>query len=382
MEIAKKYGAMFIFLPLDDKGVPKTALERINIINEFYTDADKYGFTKDDFTIDGIVMTVSSDQNAAKETLRLIKWCTEEFKVNTVVGLSNVSFGLPERKYINAGFLSMAIANGLTMAIANPNEELLMNMKFSCDVLVCNDVNSRNYIRHFGDTANIKKSETKISSKKPEELVYDSILNGDKENIVSFIKDAIAAGIEINKLIDDYLIKAINNVGELYEKKIYFLPQLISSAETMKTAFNYLEPLLFKNADKVNKNPQKIILATVKGDIHDIGKNIVGLMLKNYGYTIIDLGKDVDSTLIIDKAISENADIIGLSALMTTTMTEMKNVINIAKDKKIKAKIIIGGAVINEQYAEEIKADGYARDGFEAVKLVQRLLSTSIDTKK
>jgi len=376
LPIAAKYGAMFILLPLNDNEIPKTADGRINIVNEIFSKAKEYGFTKDDIVVDCLVMTISSDQNAAKETLKLIKWCREVFKCNTVIGLSNVSFGLPQRKYINAGFLAMSIANGLSMAIANPSDELLMFLKYASDALIGNDNNCIGYIKKFSNLQDKKdKKESGKKDKNPEDMVYDSVLDGDKENIIEYIKKAINNNITPNNIVDDYLIKAINKVGDLYENKEYFLPQLIASAESMKTAFGYLEPLLSKKNNEDNKKKIKIILATVKGDIHDIGKNIVGLMLKNYGYKVIDLGKDVACDKIIETAVNEKVDIIGLSALMTTTMTEMKNVVDNARKIKNNIKIIIGGAVITKSYAEEIGADGFAKDGIEAVKLVGKLLS-------
>lgn len=369
LPIASKYGAMFILLPLTDQEIPQKAEERIKIVDYILNCAKKFGYSKDDIVIDGLVMTVSSDQNAAMETLKFIKWAAKDFGVNTIVGLSNVSFGLPERKYINASFLSMAIFNGLSMAIANPNEEILTITKFASDVLVGNDKQAKFYIDKF---SNIQKSDReKITiNKSPEEMIFDSVVNGDDSKIIEYIKEAMTRNIKANEIVDNYLIKAINKVGDLYEKKIYFLPQLIASAEVMKRAFSYIEPFLLKKEESTNKKI-KIVFATVKGDIHDIGKNIVILMLKNYGFEVIDLGKDVPSTVIIEKAIKENADVIALSALMTTTMVEMKTVINMAREKNLKAKIIIGGAVITEDYAKEIGADGYSKDSIGAVKLVK-----------
>ena len=373
LPIAAKYGAMFILLPLDDEKIPDTAFDRIKIVESVYEEAKKYNFTKDDIVVDGLVMTVSSDQKAARETLKLIKWCSEDFGVNTIVGLSNVSFGLPQRKNINAAFLSMAMLNGLSMAIANPSDELLMNIKYASDVLTGNDVGSKKYIEFFAEKTDVVK-ETRVD-KKPEELVYESVLNGDKDNIVSYVKMALKNGFEPSIIVDDFLIKAINKVGELYEEKKYFLPQLIASAEAMKSAFTHIEPLLMKKNINNNDKKKKVVLATVKGDIHDIGKNIVALMIKNYGFDVIDLGKDVDADRIIETSKTQDVDIIGLSALMTTTMVEMKNIINRVRQDNIRSKVIVGGAVITKQYADEIGADGFAKDGIEAVKLIKKLLN-------
>ena len=373
LPIAAKYGAMFILLPLDDEKIPDTAEGRVKIIESVYKEAEKYNFTKNDIVVDGLVMTVSSDQNAARETLKLIKWCSEDFGVNTIVGLSNVSFGLPQRKNVNAAFLSMAMSNGLSMAIANPSDELLMNMKYAADVLTGNDAGSKQYIDFFAEIKDMPKES--LSNKKPEELVFDSVLNGDKENIVDYVKMVLKNGFEPSEIVDGYLIKAINKVGELYEEKKYFLPQLIASAEAMKAAFVHIEPLLMKKNGNNNDKKKIVVLATVKGDIHDIGKNIVALMIKNYGFDVIDLGKDVDADRIIEAAKIHDADIIGLSALMTTTMIEMKSVINKVRQEKVRAKVIVGGAVITKQYADEINSDGFAKDGIEAVKLIKVLLN-------
>ena len=372
LPLAAKYGAMFIALPLTDDEIPKTADGRKAVLDKILAEADKYGFTRNDIVVDGIVMTVSADQDAAKQTLRFINICANEYNMNTTVGLSNVSFGLPERKLINSAFMSMAIYNGLSMAIANPNEEILINAKFASDVLVGNDIQSKKYIDKY---SNVVKTETKAEGKvkTPNEMVFDAVVEGDNDRIEQYVRNALDAGSTAQELVDNYLIPGINKVGDLYDKKIYFLPQLIAAAEAMKKAFGIVEPLLVKDAGE-NVQKHKIIMATVKGDIHDIGKNIVILMLKNYGYEVIDMGKDVPSEDIVDKAIAENAEIIGLSALMTTTMTEMKTVVDIAKAKGCKAKIMIGGAVITQDYADEIGADGYSKDSVDAVKMADKLV--------
>ncbi|MDQ2086611.1 homocysteine S-methyltransferase family protein [Herbivorax sp. ANBcel31] len=375
LPIAAKYGAMFILLPLDDKGVPQTASERYQVIEGVYKKALEHGFDKEDIIVDGLVMTVSSDQNAAMETLEVISWCKNKFGIGSIVGLSNVSFGLPERSWVNTAFLSMAIGKGLTMAISNPSSEILMNIKMACDVLTAKDKNSAFYIERFGGQKSEKvKDEEKKSDLSTLDKIYKSVLIGDRENVKALIDIAIKDGNEPSKIVDNYLIPAITKVGDLYDKKEYFLPQLIQSAQAMKDAFNIVEPLLMKEESQENK--KCIVLATVKGDIHDIGKNIVGLMLKNYGFKVIDLGKDVSSRKIINKAKEEGAQIIGLSALMTTTMVEMKEVVKLAKSEGLDIKIMIGGAVVNSDYAKEIGADGYSEDAYSAVKLAEKLSSS------
>ncbi len=378
LPIAAKYGAMFILLPLGDGGLPETADERIRVVEDVFQEAEKHGFEKQDIIVDGLVLTVSSNQAAARETLKVIDWTTNNFKANTNIGLSNVSYGLPERGWINAAFLAMAVGSGLTVAIANPSSELLMNLKMASDVLNGTDEGSRSYLNFFAQKTEPHKSVTsgETVSLPLVDQIYQAILKGDKEGVITLLENAIKEGHEPGVLVDRYLIPAITEVGELYEQKKYFLPQLIQSAEAMKNAFGILEPLLKKMNQKDLKEKPKAVLATVKGDIHDIGKNIVALMLRNYGFEVYDLGKDVAAAEIIAKAKTLGAQIIGLSALMTTTMVEMEKVITLARKEGLKSKFIIGGAVVTEQYAKEIGADGYAEDAHKAVKLAQRLTET------
>ena len=375
LPIASKYGAMFILLPLDDNGVPETSKERVRIIEKIYSLAKDYGYSCSDIIVDGLVMTVSSNQNAAKETLEVIKYCSDNNKFNTVLGLSNVSFGMPERQWINSAFFAMAAANGLTCAICNPSTELLNNIRLASDVLTGKDKNSKNYISSFSEQE-IKAGNPIIDKKlNIKEKIYNSVLEGNKEIVKEILDKAITEGEDAKKIVDDILIPAITRVGDLYDQKKYFLPQLIMSAETMKTDFEHLEPLLQKQKSQdnnVSKETKTIVIATVKGDVHDIGKNIVALMLKNYGFNVIDLGKDVSADNIISVAKEKKADIIALSALMTTTMHEMKTVIEKAKEQKLECKFMVGGAVIDKKYAQEIGAN-YSEDAYGAVKVAKAL---------
>ena len=366
LPIVKKYGAMFILLPVGNSGIPNTSSERIKNIKKGIKIIEKYNFKSNDLIIDGLVMTVSSKPNSPIETLKFIKWCKKN-KFKTIIGLSNVSFGLPERHIINSTFLHLAKKSGLNLAIANPSANFKIINQDAKKLLIGKDKNFINWIKKYSNS-NKKQAKNQFDKVK---TIYQAVIDGEKEIIIDLIKTELKNGKKPNEIVDKMLIPAINYVGDLYDKKIYFLPQIIASAETMKTGFSILEPLLIKHNIKGNK--VKIILATVKGDIHDIGKNIVALMLKNYGYEIYDLGKDVDAKTIIKKANDINADIIGLSALMTTTMTEMKNVINLAKNKSLKCKFIVGGAVITKEFADEIGADGYAKDAYDAIKLVNKL---------
>ncbi|MFP4697415.1 MAG: homocysteine S-methyltransferase family protein [Eubacteriales bacterium] len=370
LPIVKKYGAAFILLPLSDKGLPKNIDEKIDIIHEVEKQAKEYGFQREDIIIDGLVTTVATNPNAALETLQTIEYCKEELKMATILGLSNISFGLPERKYLNSSFLSMAISKGLTAAIANPSSELLMMTTVASDVLNGKDMESKRFIKKI----NLSKGEENKTNKEFIHPIYEAVVKGNKDGIINLIQEFLAKENNYQEIINTFMIPAINKVGELFDEQVYFLPQLIASAETMKKGIEYLEPLLKEAEKNTSIKKPKIVMATVEGDIHDIGKNLVVLMLKNHGFDVIDLGKDVSSEIIIQKAKDEDADIIGLSALMTTTMIQMKNVINMAKELKLKAKIVIGGAVITESFAKEIGADGYSRDASDAVNLIKTLL--------
>ena len=374
LPVAAKYGAAFVLLPLSDAGVPETAEERFLIIEKVFGIAQHYGYKKHDLVVDGLVMTVSSDQKAARETLKVIAWCAGSFGCCSVVGLSNVSFGLPERGWVNAAFFAMAAAQGLTMVIANPSSDLLMQTKMASDVLTARDKNSTQYIAFCTQKSGSKPNDT---MRKPvlsaSGQLTEVVLKGDRDNIRSVLETALREGLSPTDAVDKCLIPAIMQVGELFEKKTYYLPQLIQSAETVKVAFEYLEPLLAAGSASTRKKAT-VVLATVKGDIHDIGKNIVGLMLKNYGFIVHDLGKDVAAEDIVRRAGETNAEIVGLSALMTTTMVEMKKVIGLARSKGITSRFMIGGAVVNEQYADEIGADAYASDAHKAVKLAELLV--------
>ena len=371
LPIAAKYGAMFILLPLTDGDIPKTAKKRQAVIQSIFQKAQKFGFTKDDFVVDGLVMAVASDAGAAKETLATVNWCRKVFKSKTILGLSNVSFGMPGRPWLNAAFLAMAQYCGLTMAIANPASVELMNVKKASDTLIAKDQATLNFINHFAQQSTDVLPKNVAADHSPEEKVTAAILDGDREHITDLIEAVLKTGRTANQLVDEMMIPAIVRVGDLYEKKIYFLPQLMAAAEAMKKALAYLEPHLKKTAAA---DKGKVLLATVRGDIHDIGKNIVALLLRNYGYRVIDLGKDVSDQVIIDAVKKEKPDVIGLSALMTTTMVNMKDIIGLARTQGITTDFLVGGAVVTEAYAASIGAS-FAKDGVAAVRAVDQLIN-------
>lgn len=369
--LIKKYGAMFILLPLSDAGLPKDLNEKIDIIETLLAKAYSYGLTNQDIIVDGLVTTVSANERAALETLETIRYCKEK-GLATACGLSNISFGLPERSNVNTAFLTMAISQGLTMAIVNPSQKELMNAIYATDMLMNKKDAGLRYIDKM--TGNDNKPEIKAVQQQEsyEEKLKKAVLRGNVSGITELTEAAMKdGGLAAEMILNECLLPGINEVGELFNSGKYFLPQLIASANAMKASIEYLEPFLQKEG--ASETAKTVIIATVKGDIHDIGKNLVALMLKNYGYHVIDMGKDVPTEDIIAKAKETNAEIIALSALMTTTMTEMKKVIEGVRKEGLTAKIMIGGAVITQEYADEILADGYAKDAAGAVKVADTL---------
>lgn len=414
--IARKYGAMFILLPLSDKGLPENIEEKIQIIETILERAYSFGLEKEDIIVDGLVATVGANKRAALETLETIRYCKAN-GLATICGLSNISFGMPERSYVNTAFLTLAIREGLTMAIANPSQELLVSCALAADLLLAKEESDIRYIEYVNVAAEKReKKEAELKKKlaadaaagkitgndsktsdicgaaaaagggeqvsgaqsESRQALKNAVMKGNRNGIAAITRDALSKGEEPSGLLNDVLLPAINEVGELFDKGKYFLPQLIGSAEAMKNSIEVLEPLLLKEND--TSHMPVVVIATVEGDIHDIGKNLVALMLKNYGFRVIDLGKDVPKEEIIKAARENNAQIIALSALMTTTMQRMREVIAYAREQGVKAKVMIGGAVITQEYADEIGADGYSRDAAEAVKLAQRLTTQHTKT--
>lgn len=380
LPLAKKYGAMFILLPLSPEGLPKDYRERTENIETLSKMAFDMGLEIEDIVVDGLVATVGADPMAAVNTLAIFRYCFKK-GFATICGLSNISFGLPERMYVNTAFLTMAISRGLTMAIANPSQELIMNAAFASDLLFAKDDADIRYIRRMErySSASGMDSVPKDAKSAPSnevnfiDIIRKDVLKGSKRSIVKDTEKALSMGMQPKDILDNALMPAINEVGELFDKGKYFLPQLIAGAEAMKLSIEVLEPLM-QNEDGEKEQLATVVIATVQGDIHDIGKNLVSLMLKNYGFNVIDLGKDVPKEEIIKAARENGADIIALSALMTTTMKEMKNVIDYAHAEKVDAKIIVGGAVVTQEYADEIGADGYSTDAADTVRLVKQIL--------
>ena len=386
LPLVKKYGAMFILLPLSDEGLPKDLAEKKDIIQRIYTRALELGMEKEDIIVDGLVTTVGANKLAGVETLETIRYC-KEMGLATICGLSNISFGMPARVYVNTAFLTLAIREGLTMAIANPSQEMLVCGALATDLLLAKPEADLRYIEYASNHAPVetksKPQPLEKSTKKEgndtaiEESGYvsklkEAVLKGNRSGIAKLTKEALNAGEDAQKLLNQALLPAINLVGDYFEQKKYFLPQLIAGAEAMNLSIEVLEEKLLSG--EAQENMPVVVIATVEGDIHDIGKNLVALMLKNYGFEVIDLGKDVSKETIVACAKEHDADIIALSALMTTTMQRMKDVVELVRAEGLRAKVMIGGAVTTPEYAQEISADGYSKDAAEAVKVAKRLL--------
>ncbi|MBA4507116.1 homocysteine S-methyltransferase family protein [Clostridium sporogenes] len=367
LPLIKKYGAAVVALTLDDKGIPKKAEERLKIAEKIVNKALYYGIKRENIFIDCLVLTASAQQEDVRETLKAVTLVKEKLKVKTILGVSNISFGLPNRELINKTFLAMSLQSGLDLPILNPNNKEMINIINAFKVLNNQDIGAANYIEMYAnETSNSKEVKTQKSNLNLKEIV----IKGIKEEAYSKTKELLKDRAELS-IINEELIPGLDEVGEKYEKGIIFLPQLIQSAETVKKAFAAIkEKLREDNSPKINKG--KILMATVKGDIHDIGKNIVKVILENYGFDIIDLGKDVEVERIVEEVKKNNIKLVGLSALMTTTVNSMKDTIKALKDSGIDCKTFVGGAVLNEEYAEMINADFYAKDAKEAVDIAKR----------
>lgn len=375
LPLAKKYGASILGLTLDENGIPLTANKRLKVAQHIVNRALKLGIARDDIFIDCLVLTAGAQQSLVMETIKALKIVKEELGVKTVLGVSNVSYGLPHRELLNATYLAMALGNGLDLPILNPYQGNMIHTMRAADVLNNRDIHGQYFIQWEPETTinpvSFPESQKNSVKKLGEQYhpLFKGILEGDKEHIVRYIEAELTRGQKPLDLINQYLIPALELVGKKYEEKIYFLPQLMLAAETMKKAFLRLKVEM--TPDK-NEKKNTIVMATVKGDIHDIGKNIVSVILENHGFNIIDLGKDVSTDLIIQTAIRENAKIIGLSALMTTTMPEMARVTESLRVLGKPIEVMVGGAVVNAEYAKDIGAH-YSHDAVEAVALAKRL---------
>ncbi|MBQ1272598.1 MAG: homocysteine S-methyltransferase family protein [Clostridia bacterium] len=364
--LMKKYGGVAIALTLDEGGIPATAEERVSVAQKILAEGAKYGFTKDDFIFDPLAMTVSSDQSAALVTLKALKMLSER-GCRTSLGVSNVSFGLPRRDTVNAAFFACALEQGLSAAIMNPYSQEMTDVYFAYRLLHGLDENCGEYIAY---SQKIDAPEQVVKSEAPTDLAT-AITKGLKDQAAAKTKELLQTTPPLD-IVNGFIIPALDEVGKQFEEKTLYLPQLLMSAEAAKEAFEEIKAVLSQSSDAPKKGP--VILATVKGDIHDIGKNIVKLLLENYGFWVIDLGKDVSPEAIVSAAEQHHAPLVGLSALMTTTVPAMEETIALLRKTCPHCKIMVGGAVLTEEYAKKIGADGYGKDALSAVRYAESVL--------
>ena len=371
--LVKKYGGLVVCLTLDENGIPEKAEDRFQIAQKILQKAKEYGIDKKDLIFDPLALTVSADKSAAKETLKAVRLITEELGANTSLGVSNVSFGLPQRDIINGAFFTMALNEGLSAAIMSPYSSEMMQAYYSFLALNGFDDNFEKYIKFTQDLPK-QPAVSVTATAKTDSVEYQSelqkaIIKGFKEQASLITKELLKTENALD-IIQNEIIPALNTVGNGFENKTVYLPQLLMSAEASKSAFECIK-------DDVNgvkaANKCAFVIATVKGDIHDIGKNIVKLLLENYGFAVCDLGKDVPPETIVDKVVELKAPIVGLSALMTTTVPAMEETIRLLRDKAPWCKIVVGGAVLTQEYADKIGADKYAKDAMETVRYAEEI---------
>lgn len=358
--LAKKYGGVVVCLCLDEDGIPSTAQGRIAIAKKIIKRAAEYGIDKKNLAVDALVMTISTDTNNAIETLNAVDYIRNTLGVNTVLGVSNISFGLPNREAVNTAFYTLAMSRGLSAGIINPNSRPMMNAFYSYKALAGKDESCQEYIKSAVDTEIVQKTENLD--------LKTAIIKGMKEESARCAKELLE-NTESLVIINDYIIPALDVVGDGFEKNTIFLPQLLMSADSAKAAFDEIKAhFVMSGAEQVKG--EKIIIATVEGDIHDIGKNIVKVLLQNYGFDVMDLGKDVKCEKVLEEAQKNNVKLVGLSALMTTTVPNMEKTIKLLHDNT-HAKVFVGGAVLTRDYAKMINADFYAKDAMESVRIAQ-----------
>ena len=368
--LVRKYGGVVVGLTLDESGIPDTAEGRIRIAGKIIKEAEKYGIRKKDLVIDVLTMTVSSDPGSARVTLDALRGVKEKFGVATVLGVSNISFGLPNRAALNANFYTMALEAGLDAGIINPASEDMMCSYRSFLALTGQDPNFEGYIGQYGGT---EASET--GKKHPEtsgEMPLEAAIEKGMKKEAAWAAEQLLKEQDSLSIINRYLIPALDRVGKGFEKGTVFLPQLLMSADAAKQAFSVLKEAMPAQIEGEKDRP-KVILATVKGDIHDIGKNIVKVLLENYSFDVLDLGKDVPPEDILKKAVDEDVKLVGLSALMTTTVASMEETIRLLRREKPDCRVMVGGAVLNQEYADMIGADFYGKDAMQSVYYAQEI---------
>ncbi len=388
LPLVKKYGAAVVGLTLDDRGIPNNAYDRFKIAEKIVKKAESYGIKRQDIYIDTLTLTCSAQQKEVVETIKALSLVKEKLNVKTVLGVSNISFGLPRRELINETFLSIALSAGLDLPIINPNDKSIMDKISAFNVLYNYDIGAKTYIEKYAsEMAETKKDyavnkaddikslsiTSPANSNSKSMTLIDMVVKGLKEDAGNAVRELLKTVDEL-EIVNEHLIPALDIVGDDYEKGIIFLPQLIQSAETVKCAFDVLKESL-KRKESSDISNGRIILATVKGDIHDIGKNIVKVILENYNFEIIDLGRDVPVEKVVEEAKKYQHEplIVGLSALMTTTMKSMEETIKELKKSNVNCTVLVGGAVLTSDYADKIGADFYARDAKEAAEIAKKI---------
>jgi len=365
LPLVKKYGAAVVALTLDDNGIPLTCEGRIKIAQDIIEKAAVYGIDKKNIIIDTLTMTAGTSADNAKITLHALEYVRCKLKMHTVLGVSNISFGLPERQKINSVFFTMAMKSGLSAGIINPMDTVMMDTYHAFKALNGEDKNCAEYIKRF-----TKKESGSITAADNMNL-YDSIIYGLREQAGKIVFDMLKDTQPMD-IINNHLIKALDKVGDDYNNANIFLPQLLMSAEAARTAFESIKDHMSRHGEMQEKRG-KIVLSTVKGDIHDIGKNIVKILLENYNFDVIDLGKNVEPSLIAETVLKENVRLAGLSALMTSTVTYMEETIKLLKEKAPECRIMVGGAVLNEEYAKKIGSDFYSKDAMGGVRYAEEV---------
>lgn len=363
--LVKKYGGVLVCLTLDENGIPETVEGRIAIAKRIIDKAQEYGIAKENLVFDPLCMTVSTNKDNAKITLECIEKLTNYLGVKTVLGVSNVSFGLPNRELLNSAFFTLAMQKGLSAGIINPKSDVMMNAYYSFSALQGLDDNFEQYIANVTDT----KAEIKTTNVDLKTAVVKGLKSQAKEQTEFELKTKTP--IEI---IDGILVPALNEVGKGFEENTIFLPSLLMSAETAGASFEIIKEYMVSSGAKTEEKG-RILIATVEGDIHDIGKNIVKVLLENYGFSVIDMGKDITPEAIVEKAVKENIKLVGLSALMTTTVPSMEKTISLLKAKNPQIAVMVGGAVLTEDYAKTIGADFYGKDAMASVRIAEKFFA-------
>ena len=369
--LIQKYGGGVIGLALDENGIPADAEGRVQVAKKIIAEAAKYGIEKKDIVIDALAMTISSEPEGAKITLETLRRLRDEVGVCTVLGVSNISFGLPSRPIVNSIFYTMAMQNGLSVGIINPGSEDMMKAWYAFHALMALDSNCEKYIARYAQQPGT--TPVQAAGGKHTMTLQSAIERGLKEE-ASSITAELAEQKDALDIINEELIPALNNVGEGFEKGTVFLPQLLMSAESAKSAFAVLKERMDQSGE-VQEKKGKVILATVKGDIHDIGKNIVKVLLENYSFDVIDLGKDVPPEKVVETVLEQDVHLVGLSALMTTTVVSMEETIRQLREKAPDCQVMVGGAVLNQEYADMIGADFYGKDAMQSVHYAQKVFS-------